>query len=110
MVLPDVLIAVTACEHHGDYSRPCGAVYVKRHGDDAGVVRRSTLMSCSITVTLRGYGGASWLRSAISRVPTRRRMSGSIGPLLLGGTALATILPTHETKLALTLGVISAAK
>ena len=35
---PDVLIAVTACEHHGDYSRPCGAVYVKQHGDDAGVV------------------------------------------------------------------------
>jgi len=27
--LPDVLIAVTACERRGDYSSPCGAVYVR---------------------------------------------------------------------------------
>jgi hypothetical protein len=27
MALPDVLIALTACERRGDYSRPCGAGY-----------------------------------------------------------------------------------
>ncbi len=32
MALPDVLIALTACEHRGDYSRPCGASYVNPPG------------------------------------------------------------------------------
>jgi hypothetical protein len=28
MALPDVLIALTACERRGDFSMPCGAAYV----------------------------------------------------------------------------------
>jgi len=32
MALPDVLIALTACERRGDYSRPCGAGYVEALG------------------------------------------------------------------------------
>lgn len=32
MALPDVLIALTACERRGDFSRPCGAGYVEPLG------------------------------------------------------------------------------
>jgi hypothetical protein len=32
MALPDVLIALTACERRGDFSRPCGAGYVEPPG------------------------------------------------------------------------------
>lgn len=28
MALPDVLIALAACERRGDFSRPCGAAYL----------------------------------------------------------------------------------
>ena len=32
MALPDVLIALTACERRGDNSKPCGAGYVEPLG------------------------------------------------------------------------------
>jgi len=32
MALPDVLIALTACERRGDFLRPCGASYVNPLG------------------------------------------------------------------------------
>jgi hypothetical protein len=33
--LPDVLIALAACERRGDYSRPCGVVYVNPLADSS---------------------------------------------------------------------------
>jgi hypothetical protein len=35
MALPDVLIALTACERRGNYSTPCGAGYVEPLGTAA---------------------------------------------------------------------------
>ena len=32
LALPDVLIALAACEHRGNYSAPCHAIYVEPLG------------------------------------------------------------------------------